>query len=414
MPGMFSRSLICLVALWKKELLALARDRHGLVALFAMPAIFILVMSLALADTLSGQKGSAIRYAVLDLDRSALSETLDEQLGSFDVIKKDAPVSSLAEARQRVKDEKIAFVVVIPSGFGQQIRSNKTPALRFLVDPGLPGVMQSGFRQRVEAVTVRVWLEHMLERMGNSIITPGYSGLVKRVGPPAVTVESVGHEAEGELSAALPSSVQQNVPAWLIFSMFFVVIPISAVFIGERQHGTLQRLRTQQVSFSFVLMGKFFPYVLVNQVQAVVMVGVGHWLVPLCGGEALSLPEGTSARVALWLVCLAVSMAAVGWALFIASIARSSEQATILGGVGNILMGAIGGIMVPRFVMPVAMQAWTRLSPMNWALEGFHHVMLRQGNVADVLPAAAILVCFGVLALALAILLDHRSRTGHD
>jgi ABC-2 type transport system permease protein len=204
--------------------------------------------------------------------------------------------------------------------------------------------------------------------------------------------------------------VQQNVPAWLIFSMFFVVIPISAVFIGERQHGALQRLRTQQVSFGLVLAGKFLPYVLVNQVQAVVMVGIGRWLVPLCGGEALTLPDGAAALVALWLVSLAVSMAAVAWALFIASLAKSSEQATILGGVGNILMGAIGGIMVPRFVMPAAMQVWTRMSPMNWALEGFHQVMLRQGGVADVLPAAAALVCFGFVALGAAVFFDHRAR----
>jgi ABC-2 type transport system permease protein len=406
-----SHGLVRLIALWKKELLTLARDRHGLVALFAMPAVFILVMSLALADTLSGQQNGGISYAVLDLDRTTLSQAFDEQLTSVDSIKKHGRISSMTMARLQVRDGKIAFVVVVPQGFGQQIRTNQTPALLFLVDPTIPGVMQSGFRQRVEAVAARVWLEHVLERMGNNMMIPGLSRVAKRVGPPKITIESVGHEKVGTRAAQPPSAVQQNVPAWLIFSMFFVVIPISAVFIGERQHGTLQRLATQQVSYGFVLAGKFLPYVLVIQVQAVVMVGIGRWLVPLCGGEALSLPGGVSAFAALWLVSLAVSVAGVGWALFIASFARSSEQATILGGVGNILMGAIGGIMVPRFVMPLAMQPWTRLSPMDWALEGFHQVMLRQGGVTDVLPAAAALVCFGLTALVVAVLLDRRART---
>ena len=39
-----------LLALIKKELLALARDMHGLAALFLMPMIFIVLMSLTLKD----------------------------------------------------------------------------------------------------------------------------------------------------------------------------------------------------------------------------------------------------------------------------------------------------------------------------------------------------------------------------
>ncbi|GHU34015.1 hypothetical protein AGMMS50256_27070 [Betaproteobacteria bacterium] len=393
-----------LLALWKKELLTLARDRHGLAALFVMPAIFILVMSLALADTLSGQRDAIVSYAVLDLDQSTLSRSFDAQLTSFDAIEKQAGLPDLAIARHRVEAGELAFALVIPLGFGQSVGQRQTPGLRLLVDPAVPKVMQSGFRQRVEAAASRFWLKQALESLGRMI--PGLVESVEQAAP-EMTVEAVGHDAE-QISA--PSAVQQNVPAWLIFSMFFVVIPISAVFIGERQHGTLQRLRTQQVSFGCVLAGKFLPYVLVNQVQAVVMVGIGRYLVPLCGGEALILPDGAAALAALWLVSLAVSVAAVGWALFIASLARSSEQATILGGVGNILMGAIGGIMVPRFVMPAAMQVWARSSPMNWALEGFHQVMLRQGGVADILPAAAALVCFGFAALGAAVFLDHRAR----
>ena len=37
------------------------------------------------------------------------------------------------------------------------------------------------------------------------------------------------------------TAVQQSVPAWLIFGMFFVVIPIAGVLIQERNDGTLAR-----------------------------------------------------------------------------------------------------------------------------------------------------------------------------
>jgi ABC-2 type transport system permease protein len=402
-------SFIRLRALWAKELLALGRDRLGLAALFVMPAIFILVMSLALADAFSDRQNSTIGYGVLDLDGSRGAQMLEAQLATVDLIDEYGQLPDEATARARVAAGAIAFVVVIPPGFGQQLAANQTPQLRLLADPTIPLVVHNGFRQRVAAEATRVRLGLVLERVGTSLMVPDLRQIVERAGAAEIATEMVGH-AEGGQALVAPSAVQQNVPAWLIFSMFFVVIPLSAVFIGERQRGTLQRLAAQQVSFGLVLAGKFVPFVLINQVQAVVMVGIGRWVVPLCGGEALRLPAGVEALVALWLVSIAVSVAAVGWALLIASLARSSEQATVIGGVGNILMGAIGGIMVPKFVMPLAMQAWTQVSPMSWALDGFHQVMLRHGGIGDSLPACAALVCFGLAALAAAVFLDRRAK----
>jgi ABC-2 type transport system permease protein len=71
----------------------------------------------------------------------------------------------------------------------------------------------------------------------------------------------------------------------------------------------------------------------------------------------------------------------------------------VIGGVGNILAAAIGGIMVPRFVMPESMQALTDFSPMAWALDGFHAVILRQGGAADIAAP-----CGELLLLAAALL----------
>ncbi|MDR1424049.1 MAG: ABC transporter permease [Azoarcus sp.] len=396
-------TFVRLTALWKKELLALGRDRLGLAALFLMPVIFILVMSLALADSLSGQHEARVAFAVLDLDGSPPAKLLDERLVASEVLARHEAPADEGQARRRVEARELAFVVVIPAGFGAQIGANHAPTLRFLLDPAVPGMLREGFRQHVEVAATRVWLEYALERLGSAMMLPQLRHATQHVGPPAIALEAVGG------AVTLPSAVQQNVPAWLIFSMFFVVVPISAVFIGERQHGTLQRLATQRVPFGLVLAGKFVPFVLVNQLQALAMVAVGRWGVPLFGGEALVMPSGAWMLAAWWTVSLAVSVAAVGWALLLASLARSSEQATVFGGVGNILMGVVGGVMVPRFVMPAAMQPWTRLSPMDWALQGFHDVMLRHGGMADILPAAGALLCFGLAALAVAALLEHRT-----
>ena len=56
------------------------------------------------------------------------------------------------------------------------------------------------------------------------------------------------------------TAVQQSVPAWLIFGMFFVVIPIAGVLIQERNDGTLTRLATFGVSPGALLGGKLLAF----------------------------------------------------------------------------------------------------------------------------------------------------------
>ena len=55
---------------------------------------------------------------------------------------------------------------------------------------------------------------------------------------------------------------------------------------------------------------------------------------------------------------------------------------------------AIGGIMVPKFMMPAAMQTLAEFSPMAWGLQGFHTIMLRHGGFADILQPVVQLLAF--------------------
>jgi ABC-2 type transport system permease protein len=155
-----------------------------------------------------------------------------------------------------------------------------------------------------------------------------------------------------------------------------------------------------------LLLGKVGPFFVINLVQAVLMLLAGRFLVPWFGGEALAFPERWDLLAA---VAACTSLAAIGWGLAVAVCARTMEQATVIGGVGNILAAAIGGIMVPRFVMPETMQTLADLSPMAWALDGFHAVMLRQGGVADIALPCAKLIALALLLLAAVAALNRRS-----
>lgn len=401
-----------LLALWLKESIALLRDRHGLLALFIMPTVFILVMTMALRDAFSPGASIDAAYVVVDLDRSPHSAALLKRLDQGVSFRRLAPPADPQAARQGIADGRQVLALILPQGFGERLLApagadgRPTAPLQLFTDPALSPALQLAFRNQVMAALGAVRADELSQRAGLLFGLPVKPGAaVQRDWPDEIVSLAVGKAG----SLRPPSSVQQNVPAWLIFAMFFVVIPVSAIFIIERQQGTLQRLRAMGLPFHLVLAGKLLPFFVVNQLQAVLMVLVGIFLVPLFGSEALELPGSLPLLLNAWAVAAAVSLAAVAFALLVASLARTAEQATVIGGVGNILMGAIGGIMVPKFVMPAAMQQLAAWSPMAWGLEGFHIVMLRHGGFADILPSLARLLAFAAAALLLAVWLNHRS-----
>jgi ABC-2 type transport system permease protein len=56
------------------------------------------------------------------------------------------------------------------------------------------------------------------------------------------------------------------------------------------------------------------------------------------------------------------------------------------------------------------MQAIAELSPMAWALDGFHAVILRAGGAADIVAPCLKLFLLGALLCAAALWLHHRRR----
>jgi len=68
-------------------------------------------------------------------------------------------------------------------------------------------------------------------------------------------------------------------------------------------------------------------------------------------------------------------------------------------------------VMVPRSVMPEALQHLSFVSPMAWGVDGFLDILLRDGTLRTIAPDALLLLAFALTALALAGLRLHRGRT---
>ena len=379
-----------LYALAMKELRLLSRDVHGLAVLFLMPTIFILIMSLAMQNTFSGNNGPVMTATVQVDDAGLMGERVVKELrrsGAVEIVPAEAPHD---------------FRLQLPATFSDQLfdapGDPEHALLSWSSDGAVLPQVREVFRRLVIGAVMRVQGEGLIrdfERQQRSDLTH-----VRRI-----MDSQEWHIAMGA-GTTLPTAVQQSVPGWLVFAMFFVVIPLSAVIITEREQGTALRLRALQVPAWRLLLSRLPPYFILNMLQLAAMLAVGIWLVPLLGGQPLSLGDRP---LDFLVIAMPTSLAAIGLALLVATIARTNVQAIALGGTLNLVFAALGGIMVPKIVMPAIMQKVAVISPMDWAFEGFQDILLRSnGSLLDVLPQCAALVAFGAACLGVAGVMYHR------
>lgn len=397
-----------------KELRLLARDREGAAILFLMPIVFVTIMSVALADFFRDDAGPKLPLVVLDADGGALARSLVEALQAQPAFAIEHRKSQLFARDSQalaadVNAAKVRFAVLLAPDLEKKLDDTLAAlqpgqlldppaasriAVTMLADPAVRPDHRALAESAVQRVLFGIEMRAVFARHG----APSE---VTTVAPSAkVGLLQVKTEQAAGSAAPRPTSTQQNVPAYILLAMFMLVVPLSATFIREREQGTLARLRSMPVSGISIIGGKVLPYLVVNAAQVVVCLAIGRWLLPHLGADALAIGR-SPAGIAL--LTLAASLAAIGFGLAVAMFARTIEQATAFGAAMVLIFAAIGGIMVPKTVMPEAMTIAAQWSPLGWALDGYLDLFVRGATLADILPRAGALAAFGAVMLAIAI-----------
>lgn len=378
-----------------KEFWLLKRDVHALLVLFVMPAFFILIMSLAMRDAFSEHSDVHIKAMMVDEDNSSASRGIMEQFSHIEGFEWRV-LSESSTLTQTMMENDTLISVVVKKGFEKTLQANGDlgKSIVVVVDPEATPTVRMLFESAISGSVAKI---SMVNQLG--ALNPWMTTQEKEV---ALRNRQWFEEQffQGEKTVkSQPSSVQQSVPAWLIFSMFFIIIPISHTFVTERRLGTLTRLAVMNVSITSLLLSKFIPYFIINQIQFFLMLMVGIYLVPLLGGDALVIGDVWGALV---VVSVILSFTTIAYALAIASWVRTTDQAVSIGGLLNIIFAALGGIMIPLFVMPDFMQSLAVISPMSWALKSFLALFLHQAPLGDLIFLLGGLLLFGALCLGIA------------
>lgn len=402
-----------------KEYKVLIRDKAALAVMFLMPMALVFIVTIIQDSTFKSVNETSVPLLFVDNDKDSLSFKLEKaliQTRFFDVVKRDI---SEQETKELVSEGEFLIGVIIPQNSSKQLRDRAQQKVLALFPTGdsiksdiqdtnavriklfFDPITKQSFKMSISGAIDRIVSGIEMQSMVGSMRTelkelfPDGQNIETDNSPIVVTDQLYAGKDE---TAIVPNSVQHNVPAWTMFAMFFICIPLAGNIIREREDGSAFRLLTMPGSYLNVLLGKIILYLFVNLIQFVLMLWVGIYILPSIGLPRLNVGEN---YFTLFLIALSSGFAATGYGLLIGTVSHSQDQASLFGAVSVVILAALGGVWVPTFVMPELMRQISSVSPLNWGLEAFYGVFLRGLGVAGIAFQALKLIIFFAICVSL-------------
>jgi ABC-2 type transport system permease protein len=353
------------VVIAKKDLRLVLRDRAGLFWIALFPVLFALFLG-AVMERWSARDDLALSIALADLDGSPESKAFIARLEASNTLTITA--SPIAQARARLGRGEFDALVVLTAGFGSTPDwfSRDQEVIRIEADPS---------RRREASYVKGLLLEVALARAVEDGLTSDPRKAVRVVQTAALP--------------NVPTAAELVTPAAVLWGLVGCAAAFAISLATERRAGTLRRLRSLPVSDWQVLSGKALAcWTACMAIALLILLGA-----LLIFDVRLGSMLGLGVVVGALAFCFTGIMAAI-------STLGKSEQSVAGAGWGTLLvLGMVGGIMVPRMIMPAWLVTIGVVSPMRWGLMALEHALWRGGSIGEWLAPSLLLALVGLLGL---------------
>jgi ABC-2 type transport system permease protein len=356
-------SLSRLLAITKKEVRQLRRDRLTFGMIVGIPVIQMLLFGYAINTDVRN-----LRTAVADQANTHLSRQFIAELRETQVVEIVEFVDTPATLDDRLRAGDVSVGVVIPVDFDRRVLDPERPAVHLLVDGSDPTIANIAIQLRNMPVAFDTTVAQ--ERTTNIEVRPNYN-------PERRTPVNI---IPGLMGVILTLTM-----------MLFTAVAI----VRERERGNLELLINTPVSSAELMVGKVLPYIVIGMIQLALILVVGDALfqVPMRGSVTdLYLASGAfiAANLALGLV--------------ISTIARTQFQAMQM--TFFVLMPSIllSGFVFPFDGMPRFAQYLGEILPVTHYIRLTRGIMLRDAALIELYPELVALGIFTLVAMTLAAL----------
>lgn len=424
-----------LLASIKKEILLLFRDWGGLGILFIMPAILLIVITLIQQSTFQDNHKSLMPLVLVNNDQGEIGETVEENISNTENLKlinqwKDQKIDENL-AQQLVSDGKYQIALIIPEGLSDnlnvKINSNVEKILSEFSMEETGSSQTESIVSTTEISKIKLYFDPAVSETFKSAVKNDIDKLISKIESKkiySVFEDQMGVETDTNMMqdaaiqfeeiiaqkgkyAVMPNTVQHNVPAWILFGIFFIIVPLGINIVKEKNLGTNIRIRTSPVSYATIASGKIITYLIICLIQFTVMLLIAKFLFPKLGLIAFNPGMKIFPMI---IIVLFASLAAIGLGILLGTIMKTQEQSAPFGAIFTIILSAMGGIWVPVYLMPEIMQKIAVFSPMNWGITAFYDIILRNGSLLDVSKELFFLFLFFVITFVISLWINKRNN----
>lgn len=386
-----------------KDLRLFFKDKRGVMITFLIPMVLISIFSLAFGGG-GNNDVSPLVLVLADEDNSPESKFLSKDLDQESTL--DIIDTSLEVGMGWVKTGKQSAVLLIPKGFSDSIKNKKFPRMDLRYDK-MKEIELGMIQQTLFPVLMRQFGSGLLLSNQISSLTVQFpqldSSLLKALSERLYYRDSSGGPAN-QMVRVVPVNGDEKsnvgvihaVAGTAVMMLMFSVASLGASLLDEKNEGTLKRLLYSPLPPTSVLFGKVISTNIVSIIQLLVMFGFSSLVFGL---------EIRGHMPGLLLMVFVTAFAVSSFGIFLASVAKTRAQVQGLSTLIVLAMSAIGGSMIPLFVMPAWMQKIGVVSINYWSIQGFYDVFWRQLSFTDMnfILRPAVLLCIGITLSLLAV-----------
>ena len=352
-----------LLAVARKEVIQLRRDRRSLIMAFVVPAFLTLVFGYVMNFDVKD-----LKLGVLDQDRTMASRELVNAYTASGYFHVTERLDRSEDAEPLLQRGAVRMVLVIPPGFA----AGRNRELQILVDGG-------------DANTAAIAMNYA------NAITASWAGRTDA----QTRRRTVIPQSRVWYNEELKSS-NMVVPGLIAVIMMIIAAMLTALTVArEWERGTMEQLAATPVHPVEVILGKLVPYFAIGlfDVAVAVTIGITVFKVPF-RGNALFLLGTTS----LFLV------GALGLGIFISAAIKSQLLATQVAMLATYLPSLLlSGLMFDIASMPKALALVTTIVPARYFITVLRGVFLKGVGPAVLWPQALGMLLFAVIGLSLAV-----------
>jgi len=396
----------------KKDLNLFLAYKKGLILTFLVPILLISLFAFAFGGIgKSSDTVKEINLLYTDKDNSLISEKIIASLDSLQEIK----MTDVSEKHgtELLKKGQEAALLVLGKALQDSVKLGKNLPVVLKYDATQPfefGIIKSIVTGKIIGTSMKDFQKNKI----NTYLNTNYTDL--SISEKEKILNDIDKYADTEsdnsafsLKTESITSAKNNdknlgliqaVAGTAIMMLLFSIAGIGGGLLEEKESGTLTRLLYSPIKATDILFGKMGAILIISIVQLGVMF-IFSWL-------AFGLPIFND-LFSLVILTVAVAFSVSSFGVFLVSIAKTRQQLQNLSTIIILLMSALGGSMIPLFVMPAIMRKIAVISLNYWGIQGYYDIFWRALSFTDILPRIGVLVMIGLVMTSISIPLFKRN-----